>query len=321
MITVDDGAFVPAPAADHTILVGPSGCSLVKGAPFQAGVECDTPGCGCRVNSFIWISHSRSAIYFETPKVASTAIKKALGIRPPGIIHALYPLLARHHHLDPLAIAVLVEREDLVAGARAVLKHAAEKYADDIEVVGGTAAVRPHYQARYFKADYEMFFGTPMQAVAQYPRYFSFAVARDPASRFLSNFSMFTHVPLRMKQIEHLFGRAASSITLREFVAGIREKKNHHWERQARFLPLGGQEGGDAFGVSYLARMESLRDDWGHIKPEIFLAADLEVVNRSQHPWEGMAMDEDVERAMREMYLDDYARLYPHRPLPAVGTR
>jgi len=46
----------------------------------RKNVICDLEGCGCKSSSMIWVSHSLKAVWFETPKTASTSIKRALNI-------------------------------------------------------------------------------------------------------------------------------------------------------------------------------------------------------------------------------------------------
>lgn len=46
----------------------------------RSNIVCDLPNCGCNRSTMIWISHGLKAIYFETPKTASSSIKKALNI-------------------------------------------------------------------------------------------------------------------------------------------------------------------------------------------------------------------------------------------------
>jgi hypothetical protein len=52
--------------------------------PINPAIFCSLPGCGCRRNSFVHVSHKRKLIYYEVPKCASVSIKSSLSIQLNG---------------------------------------------------------------------------------------------------------------------------------------------------------------------------------------------------------------------------------------------
>lgn len=77
--------------------------------------------------------------------------------------------------------------------------------------------------------------------------YFKFSVVRNPWSRLVSNWTMFTNAPGRIQQIKSVTDRDLSKFE--EFVDFAFQTPNHHWQPQTLFVPS---------DLNFIGRMESL---------------------------------------------------------------
>jgi hypothetical protein len=79
--------------------------------------------------------------------------------------------------------------------------------------------------------------------------YFKFAIVRNPWSRMVSNWRMFTTQSFRVAQLASMTDQDLSSFS--DFCEFAVHNPNHHWQPQVHFLPD---------PVDYLGRMECMEE-------------------------------------------------------------
>lgn len=255
--------------------------------PFNRKIQCDIRGCGCRTNSFVWVSHLLKAIYFQVPKAACTSVMNALNILP-GYLY---------HKMRAAAVAQLRERATIRFRRRGWPPHPnldrlknilrEERTLCDSSI----SCVRTHGMYQFL-----MFDGTPDQALKQYPHYFTFAVVRDPLERLLSNYKMFIHsgIPKRNQQAQFHFGKA--QLDFQQFVSKIVERHNHHWSPFADFLPQD--------PIDLVVEAENLATKWPLIRHRLGVSAEVGVKNATRPM--GIGVDQSTRQQIRSHFARDY---------------
>jgi hypothetical protein len=143
-----------------------------------------------------------------------------------------------------------------------------------------------------------MFGGTFQESSDQFPDYYKFSFVRDPVSRTVSNYLMFTHQ--RANQMKELFG--VNKIPFEEFVTKLSVVANHHWAPYADYLPRPEL-------LDKLGRLESIQTDWKEICAALGITVTLPHENKSQKS--AIDVSDHVRTAIRTVYERDYALFYP----------
>jgi len=244
-------------------------------SPYRKDIRCDLKSCGCRVNSFIWVSHDQKAIWFENPKVASRSIVEALEISVPGLQELLFQKLVMAG--DNLLIKVTYP--DVQSGNHSDAINRA--ISDFRKMKSGDSALDnliPSFLRRK-KKGFHLFHGSPTEAMSKYPSYFSFGFVRNPYEKMLSNYQMFTQQAHRKPKLDELFGYDMAGITLDEFLEKSLELKNHHWEKQVKYFP---HDANGMVKLSFLGRLETIEKDWQFVRAQIDGSKNIGVVNNTR---------------------------------------
>jgi hypothetical protein len=98
--------------------------------------------------------------------------------------------------------------------------------------------------------------------------YFRFTFIRNPFSRLVSNYSMFTQQKKRVRQIGRTFEN------FEEFVLFIRDNNNHHWQPMNLFLP-------DT--LDFVGKVENFEKDFNILCNLLDLKLNYKVRNRTSH--------------------------------------
>jgi len=99
----------------------------------------------------------------------------------------------------------------------------------------------------FFGNDHRVSMSDPQYALEDY---YTFTVVRNPWSRMVSNWKMFTKQPFRIKQLQSMTDEDLTEFE--DFVAFAERIENHHWQPQSLYVPQ---------AIDFIAKMESLEDD------------------------------------------------------------
>ena len=217
-------------------------------------MNCDTSSCGCRINSFVWQSNKKKAIWYEIPKSASRSIVDALEIQVPNI-NTLFKKLLEFENFD---FTLFFKNEQLP-----IIK----RYLKRIKL--------------YNVIGYPIFDKEIYELTFDYPKnigYYSFAVIRNPYDRIISNYKMFTTHPKRIEKLKETFKiDSVNDLTFENFLSLSLQYSNHHWEPQVNFLP------DDLDQVSKLTTLSMLRQDWNEISNMIDCSNKLQELNSTKN--------------------------------------
>jgi len=151
--------------------------------------------------------------------------------------------------------------------------------------------------------DFEMWRGDEHDVIRSHPDYFKFGIVRNPWDRMVSNWSMFcrARLPGREEKIQRLFGKPAADIGFDEFIRGSVHIHNHHWQPFVELFPWDG----DTLQIDFVARLESLNDDWKELNRRLGIQLDLGVDNRTAHRHYREYYDDELRDIVATSFKDD----------------
>jgi hypothetical protein len=135
-------------------------------------------------------------------------------------------------------------------------------------------------------------------------RYFKFAIVRNPWSRMISNWRMFTSKPYRINQLKSMTSNDLSSFD--SFCHFAVLHPNHHWQPQTLFLPD---------PLDFVGRIENMKEAFAGIASRVdgFDPIDLKV-NQTAYTADPLAYRDSYTKFSRELisefYRDDINRFH-----------
>ncbi len=285
----------------------------VSGRPMHNGLLCVAHGCGCRFDPYVWVSHRRRAIWFETPKAASSSIKQVLGVRSPTLGAEVFQDGSEHlrvtlptafaeeiedalglHRFTNWVIATIgeVEREAIFRewggdGACLLLEEACRRTAAELrgEPMDLYEQILQSAWPCYGpKAGFAPYFGGKDQAIEDYGDYMKFACVRSPLARLVSSWRMFSagegeSAEVRESECRRTFGIDDSELDFHLFVELALTTPNHHYEPLEHFLPMRDGE----LAVDWLIPVNELARSWKTVASLLDLDEPLPVRNATRH--------------------------------------
>ena len=130
--------------------------------------------------------------------------------------------------------------------------------------------------------------------------YFRFTFCRNPYSRVVSNYIMFTKW-VRPKRVLSEFISDPEELTFKEFCKFICIKDNHHWQTQSSYVE--GRE------IDFVGRVENFREDFSIVCDKIG-APQQELLhkNKSWHKHYTEYYDDETRQIVEEKYAKDIER-------------
>jgi hypothetical protein len=273
---------------------------IITNNAYNDAIRCELLYCGCRLNSFIWINHSRKLIYFENPKSGSSSIKKSLNIRPPGLVNVLIQLYLEWSKTNKFDVLIkdcnfkLTKEyiDDCINRVNDLIKYQTKSF--------NNKAFITHYGDSSL---FELFYGTSDDVFGLFPDYYSFSFKRDPIDRFLSNYRMFKQQNNRILQLETMTKSKHDDLNLGSFIQITQKFSNHHWLPQIKYIPISSGK----IRLDFLKDIKTFDSDWNYLTKKFGLNTTLERINYTdKHEAEIMRIDKEKLCAIRNMYSEDY---------------
>ena len=280
---------------------------LTSSQSYQKNLRCSYMSCGCRKNSFIWISPEYKSVYFEVPKVASSSIRKLLGMGRPDINQAICQVYLEAFNLKSFRADIHC---DSAADYDAAI-HSSDllfRLEDFVVNEQPRATLKPGYTNLFNTGCFELFYGTLEMVSDYYPDYYTFTLVRNPLDRIVSNWAMFTRKKNRVRMLSELVGKNVEAMGFAEFCDITRRYHNHHWEPQTTYIPV------DPLGqpvVDHVARLENLDTDWAPIATRLGIDATLSRENTSIRGDYDEYMTADTRKQILADYRSDFQSFYP----------
>lgn len=141
----------------------------------------------------------------------------------------------------------------------------------------------------------------------EYPQYwadyFTFTIIRNPLARAVSAFFF----DYGRRDRRHGATKAALYATGGSFDVFVRNVLPQFANERSIFWPQSRWLDAD---YDYIARVETLREDWPNICASVGLSVDLPHINRSAHDeWRAYYEDKDTEQRVRAVYASDFDKL------------
>jgi hypothetical protein len=286
--------------------------------PLQEAIECDYDRCACRYKSYVWISHRLKALYFMANRCASSAIRQAL--RMSGKDEALQAIIwAVIYHERALGQPIKIRLEEDHASScvkengkkmmldyyhlESEIRREKNFLRNNAPVIrsGEVRSVKKWRPFRWDKYGFSPLFLRPEQAVAQFPDYISFAVYRDPVTRMLSAWKMFTGVPVQRRCAS--IGMSDANIPFDSFLENAQTFRNHHYDKIAHFVP---RKRSGKVNLDFIIRFEHLRLDWERLARTLGVQTPLRNPNKSQYDEAQDTISTRTRRVIEEMFREDY---------------
>jgi len=147
---------------------------------------------------------------------------------------------------------------------------------------------QPHHQQQGLKL-----------AVKFASSFFKFAFVRNPYSRAVSNYAMFTQNQMRIKQLDSykLEALKAQDLSFEDFLTMTIRLDNHHWNPQINFLPV---------EPDYIGRFENLQEDLDNICNQINIPKQqLPHTNKTNNKHYREYYNDRTIKMVQEIYKDD----------------
>jgi hypothetical protein len=274
---------------------------------YQKSLRCDYQSCGCRKNSFIWISPRYKSVYFEVPKVASSSIRKLLKMSRPDISQGICQAYLEAYDLDRYRVDIHCDyRGDYEEALHSTkLLFSLERF---VTRAKDRATLKPGYTSLFKTRCFELFYGTLEMVKELFPDYFTFTVVRNPLDRMVSNWSMFTQKKNRVQLLSDLTGRNVEGMDFAEFCNITRQYHNHHWEPQMAYIP---QDTTGRPDVEFIARLENFASDWSSIAARLGEDATMSRENASIRGDYREYMTADTRKQLLIDFRKDFLNFYP----------
>lgn len=223
--------------------------------PFKEGLSCRNTTCGCRVSNFLWVSHTLSLIYIETPKCGCSTIKSAFDIKitPQIVAEAYFRRLGRNADRDiTLSLSPYGFSYKLPVS---LLK------TDKLRIMKSIAAGKMESEPRG-KFQFQHSFDSVKGLMTRFPNYNAICIMRDPIKRFLSGVNMFYssdfNFDRRMQRLSH---SPLTDNDLKDFskiFSDVFENPNHHFDPVSKFFE---DQSADKISIHDISDIDSLMHD------------------------------------------------------------
>jgi len=274
---------------------------ILDNRPFLGGVNCDLINCGCRINSFVWISHKKKAIYFENPKAGSSSVKAALGLPEFDLLTCLVRIFSELHALVKYAIRINDYSNTLTDHN---VEEAVLRMNDIVTRKTNYVGKKPIVSKHYLNDDFELYFGDRSLLNKLYSEYFAFCIVRHPVDRFISNYLMFTQKNYRIIQIELLSRQTQQNLRLTDFISITQTFNNHHWNKQSLFIP----ESITGFDRHFIGKLENFDEDWIFISEQLGIEFIYSHVNKTERQVINLSDNDHIYKAIKDIYIEDFNR-------------
>ncbi len=267
---------------------------------YNDAIRCELLDCGCRLNSFIWIDHSRRLIYFENPKSGSSSIKKSLNIPPPDLINVLIQSYLKWNKTKKFDILIndynlrLTQEyiDQCINRVNDLIKYQTKSFNNKKFIT--------HYGD---SSQFELFYGAIDDVFGLFPDYYSFSFKRDPIDRFMSNYRMFKQKKNRLLQLETITKTTHKNLKLERFIQIAQQFSNHHWLPQIQYIPIGSGK----IRLDFLGDIKTFDTEWGYLTKKFGLNTTLERINYTDKDETEIIRINDANLyAIRNMYIEDY---------------
>ncbi len=269
--------------------------------PFNEEVTCDLINCGCRLNSFIWISHEKKALYFENPKAGSSSIKASLNMNDPDLLTCLVRILSEWFHVKKYLIRIndyhaVLSENDVVDAVRSINDIVKFK----TELIDKQPLITNYSNTKGF----ELYFGKREQLGKLFNDYFAFSFSRNPYNKFISNYLMFVQKKFRITQLELLDRKSHEHLSIDDFVDLTQRINNHHWNKQSLFVP----EFITGFKSYFVGKLENFNEDWKLVSEKLGTEYVYKHINTTEQN-DSIAIDQrHITGMIRSVYREDYLR-------------
>ena len=213
--------------------------------PFSPQLSCVNAICGCRVRSFIWISHLARVVYLEVPKCGSGSLKRALQlsltssteITDEYFLFSYFLRLRNYEDRFDNEIPKLVPiRYSQIKPLSLVPSRADRLVTRTLQKIDqGNLSSEPGG-----KFSFCLYFGNLMDLQEKYPDYDCICFVRDPLSRFMSGLNMFygdlTDLPRRHSRIAYSSLMGPGKPGIGDIVDDIFRRANHHFNPLVDFI-------------------------------------------------------------------------------------
>jgi hypothetical protein len=311
----------------------------IAGRPMHDGLSCVAHACGCRFDSFVWVSHSRKAIWFETPKTASSSIKQVLGVRSPTLGAEVFKDGSEHlrvtlptafaeeiegalglHRFTNWVIATIgeVEREAIFRewggdGACLLLEEACRRTAAELRgepMELYEKIVQSAWPGYGPEAGFAPYFGGVGRVIEDYGDYMKFACVRSPLGRLVSSWRMFSagegeSPTVRKAECLRTFGIGPSDLDFHLFVELALKTPNHHYAPLEHLLPV--RDG--KVVVDWLIPINELERSWKTVASLLDLGQPLPVRNTTRHGPVENYFDLPLRRRVENAYAAEFELL------------
>lgn len=276
-------------------------------SPFQKKIDCQLKNCRCRLNPFIWISHDLKAIYYEVPKSASSSIRHAISAFPPDLFYIIHQFLLESFKVDKFSIKLNLKAKNkipLIKRIKEIATSAVLNFNLNLVEFSNQTILKSDYSANYRKeSTFEPLYLQKEKVFSHFPNYFSFTFIRNPFSRVLSNWHMFTQQKKQMEKLSIIFNKDSKLVSFPEFIEKLPTNHNHHWNPQINYLPHLDNE----IKVDFIGKLESINKDWKFIKNKLNLENDLIVKNTTQKELTSFqTLDKNLDLLIKDFYKEDF---------------
>ena len=291
--------------------------------PLNDNIKCAIVD-ACTNGTHIWISHKIKAIYFETPKAASSTMRYLLETSNPiqwfyrpkflryaktfdkNKIEVETGYFSKTGKINTAYMNVLTEildvckKNKIKISNEKLIKLAHQELSTIIETENHDLSFRE--KERPTQHGFQMYYGTPLQAAKQFHSYFKFSIVRNPYEKMVSNYVMFYHGnPVRKKQIKLLFGDTALSYDFKTFLKLSNQIPNHHWEQYINYLPLEKSR----LLIDAVLKMDEVNEKLPGIMKIIGIKNDVVHLNRTGHKRYREYYDTETREVIVNMFNDD----------------
>lgn len=195
-------------------------------------IRCSLRYCGCKFNSFVWVSHVKKMVYLETPKCGCTTVKAALDIRIP--LESLF--LGLYYFGGGVRVSkdifVLIKNH---FGWTGLVKSPYSLFMVTVKILLKKCVTGPIGRYKFYH-----YYGDPSDLVRGYPHYKILFITRDAKGRIKSALNMFYDQKntFRSQQMRDMGWANIDELDCKLLVSQLKNSPNHHCETLHAFFPL-----------------------------------------------------------------------------------